>query len=282
MKKNLRNIAVVTSCLLSFAMCDKIDEPFQDPSNASNGSKKVLIEEFTGHTCGNCPEGSKVLEDIKKVLGDQVIVLAVHSGSFAFPICDQGKYCTDFRTAPGETYLNEFEISSYPTSIVNRKIYNAKIRLPAGDWAPAANAFLAEEDLVDIFIELSLDTNNRNISVEVKSVPLSDLNGNFAVTVALAEDSVPDWQKFYAGILGYENETDVDNYMHRHVFRGNINGNYGEAINTSVAVGDTIYYTAPNTNIPLDFNLKHMSAIAYVHNLDTKEIIDVEKIHFPN
>jgi hypothetical protein len=48
--------------------------------------KKVLVEDYTGHTCGNCPAAARMLNDtIKPLYGDRLIVLGIHAGYFAEP-----------------------------------------------------------------------------------------------------------------------------------------------------------------------------------------------------
>ena len=51
----------------------------------SSFTKKVLIEEFTGHRCTNCPAAAKEISAIQNIYGDQVIAIAIHpSGGFMF------------------------------------------------------------------------------------------------------------------------------------------------------------------------------------------------------
>lgn len=278
MKKSINNIFLLAFGIIIFNSCDKIENPYQVSSEGTS-TRKVLIEEFTGHTCGNCPEGSLVLKELHDALGSQIIPLSVHAGSFAVSAVSGEKYRTEFRTQAGEAAANEFQIASYPIATVNRTLFNGLRTLPSGAWGTKASELLAADADVTMDITATLDTNTRNLAVSVNSTVVNAISGNYSISVGLVEDSIVDWQKFYAGVLGYPNETDVPDYMHRHVFRGNLNGNWGEAINLSVPVGQSVEYTAPVTTVNSNFNLKQLSVIAYIHNDENKEIIQVEELH---
>lgn len=278
MNKKIKNVIVLGLGILLVNSCDKIEDPYQVSSQGTS-TRKVLIEEFTGHTCGNCPEGSLVLKELTDALGEQIIAVSVHAGSFAVSAVSGDKYKTEFRTQAGEAVANEFQISSYPIATVNRTLFNGLRTLPSGAWGTKATELLATDADITMDITATLDTTSRNLAVTVNSTLVNALTGDYNISIGLVEDSIVDWQKFYAGVLGYEEETDVPDYMHRHVFRGNINGNWGESINLTVPVGQTIEYVAPVTTVNANFNLKQLSVIAYIHNNENKEIIQAEEIH---
>jgi len=90
--------------------CDKVTNPIVKTDTAvgskfrynSNDTlshfKKVLLEDYTGHRCPNCPTGSSI---IKKNLipryKDSLVVIAIHAGDLARPF---DKFINqDFRTA---------------------------------------------------------------------------------------------------------------------------------------------------------------------------------------
>ena len=66
--------------------CDVQEEPFyNDFDSYINPEKKILIEDFTGHKCQNCPDASKEIKAIQNLYPNQVIALAIHVSSFAKP-----------------------------------------------------------------------------------------------------------------------------------------------------------------------------------------------------
>ncbi|MFT6845035.1 MAG: hypothetical protein ACJAUV_001225 [Flavobacteriales bacterium] len=267
--------AISLLCILS---CDKVTDPYQEKADIT-ASRKIMIEEFTGHTCGNCPTGSAVLSELTELFGDNLVAVSVHSGGFAVPICENDKYCAEFRTQTGETLLNEFQINQYPIATINRTLFNGIRTQPSGSWGSLANELLSLPAEIKIDIEANIDTNTRNLSVIVNTTILQAVTGDFNISVGLVEDSIVGYQKYYKDVLGYTEETDVPDYMHRHVFRGNLNGIWGDAINLTEPIGNTVVYTAPVSVIKSAHKLKDLYVIAYIHNNETKEIIQVEEVH---
>ena len=115
--------------LLIFTSCDKLEGPFMSDSNISptdtNSTdfiKKVLIEDYTGHTCPNCPSAARELEAIHDIYGDRIIGVAIHvSKSFARPyhISQAPQFQYDFRTQWGYDWDNFFGISLISAILLN-------------------------------------------------------------------------------------------------------------------------------------------------------------------
>ncbi|MEL7120456.1 MAG: hypothetical protein AAFO07_13480, partial [Bacteroidota bacterium] len=92
-----------------------------------NQRRQVLVEEFTGVRCVNCPEGSEELERLIGQYGDQVVVLSFHAGFFSDPYPESQE---DFRTTAGDGLLSFLGSPlGYPASIINRKKFNGANRL---------------------------------------------------------------------------------------------------------------------------------------------------------
>ena len=72
----MRNLVLALSAALLAASCDYIDQPFRDPNGGGSVAvdgdtvlqteRAVLVEDFTGHQCKNCPKASKVLTHNRK------------------------------------------------------------------------------------------------------------------------------------------------------------------------------------------------------------------------
>ena len=58
----MRNLNIFIFTFFILSSCEVVEGPYQNEIN-SNGSsetvlQKILIEDFTGHTCRNCPEAA--------------------------------------------------------------------------------------------------------------------------------------------------------------------------------------------------------------------------------
>ena len=80
----------ILGLFIFFGSCDVIDGPVNedfviDTSGGSSFDKAVLLIDFTGHKCGNCPTAGETAKMIESSFGDKVIVVASHVGTLAFP-----------------------------------------------------------------------------------------------------------------------------------------------------------------------------------------------------
>ena len=75
MKKSISIIALST--LMLFAMsCDKIDiDNTHKPYVPSSGGKTVLIKDFTGVRCVNCPAAAEAAHELQHQFGDDRVFL---------------------------------------------------------------------------------------------------------------------------------------------------------------------------------------------------------------
>ena len=90
MKKfNLLSILLLVSVGFFFSACDQTDPPYLADNETEfvidTNKKKVLIEDFTGYTCGNCPNAGVIAHDLEHLYKERVIGIEVHVGSFAVP-----------------------------------------------------------------------------------------------------------------------------------------------------------------------------------------------------
>ena len=72
--------------------------------------QKYLLEEFTGHTCLNCPKAHKTMQELQQNMKDTLICMAVHCGIFAEP--GDAPYTADYRTPMGN-YIEKYFPSIY-------------------------------------------------------------------------------------------------------------------------------------------------------------------------
>ncbi len=87
----------------------------------------------------------------------------------------------------------------------------------------------------------------------------------------MIEDSIVNWQKDYD-----VTPNDIQFYTHREALRGSMNGTYGETVSeTTEGTISTLNYTY---TLPVEWNDEHFSIIAYLYDVATKEILQVEQV----
>ena len=103
----MKNYIIYLSFILTTLIaCDKIeqDEFLLDGGGVEIDTttfvKKVLIEDFTGHTCQNCPQAADEIHTLQQISAYQgkIVAIGIHAGFFAET---NTNFPTDFRTPEG-------------------------------------------------------------------------------------------------------------------------------------------------------------------------------------
>ncbi|MBK6640702.1 MAG: Omp28 family outer membrane lipoprotein [Bacteroidetes bacterium] len=273
--KALKLICLPLFALLTFQSCDEVEAPYKEDIIVVGGDRKVLVEDYTGHKCGNCPRAAKALHDLKDVYGDRLIIMTVHAGGFATVFPPSAPYYTyDFRTPEGTELDSDFGISAIgnPNGMVNRRQVNGNYVLSSTSWLGEISNVLGDASPAPVKIEIenTFDVTSRTLQTEINSEFVNSLGGAHKLCVFLVEDSIINWQKDYDA-----SPEDIPDYVHRDVLRTSMNGTYGDAIaNTSAGTIDTKNYSK---TLDATWNENNMKVISFVYNEVTKEIIQVEE-----
>jgi thiol-disulfide isomerase/thioredoxin len=249
-----------------FAGCDKIEPPYKKDSTVT-GSKNVLIEDYTGHYCVNCPEAAEEIHTLQDLYGDRIVVIAVHAGFQAAPF--PAPYDYDFRTEVGTTWNDEWGISTYPTGVINRTIQesgNRKVGL--GDWAVAVSQELNKETNAEITLEASYDSQSDVFVAEVTTNIDAEAGETYYINVVLTEDSIIQAQKNDNSAIGPK--PDIFDYAHMHVLRASFTGDWGVALNASIVENKSFTLS----NFPADLVPENCHVVAFVAK-SNKEIVQV-------
>lgn len=226
-----------------------------DPGAVLNQGRQVLIEEFTGVQCVNCPAGSEAIEDLLKIYGNQLIVVSVHTGFFADPY-PESRY--DFRTPEGDQLATLLGSPlGYPTAVVNRKKFSGENRLQLGrnKWAGYIAEELQQQKIARIDIIPELDRQTLKLSARV-AVFFDDSPANtLKLTLFLTETEIADLQKTPDGI--------DPEYPHRHVFRDAIGPYNGIEI-----LADQVYCSEFSVEIDPEWNAEGLYLVAILSESD--------------
>jgi len=290
----MKKYLAILSSILIITSCDVEDGPFiTDYDSYVNPEKKVLIEDFTGHLCPNCPDAARELDAIHDIYGDQIIGMAIHvSKSFArpYPASQAPSFQYDFRTNWGDELDSYYGISAMglPRGMVNRIGFPDNHKLGKDEWASTVALELKKE--INFKIYISSDDNSISITSEVQN----NISSEYNLVVCLTESNIINWQK--------DGQDNIEDYQHNHVLRTVLmdeelsnSSNYvaGQQIETLINYDlaaleqYNIDYSTNNTaelgnGNAGDWNASNMSIIAYIYNTTTKEIVQVEETHLNN
>ena len=215
--------------------------------------KTVLIKDFTGARCNNCPAAAEVAHNLQHQLDqDHIFILSVHAGYLAQPMGQFPDLLTDEGT---EWYNNN---SSNPLFAVDHVALTDGNTLYVEQIDAPVIAALDEDQSFEILITPQYNEANRQLDVMANIVALDDRDGQFYVTVCLVEDNIVGWQMFPNGI--------DKEYVFHNVFRGTLNGAYGEEIEGSHVDADESFYLNYSAELDADFNANECYLMVYVYD----------------
>ena len=215
--------------------------------------KTVLIKDFTGARCVNCPAAAEHAHNLQHQLDeDHIFILSVHAGFQAQPM---GSF-PDFLTNEGTEWYNNHD--SNPLFTVDHVALTEGNTLNDAQIDAPVAAALLEEQSFEIRLTPRYDEASRQLNVEVNAYTLVDLDGQFYITACLVEDHIVGWQTTPGGV--------DKEYDFRNVFRGTLNGAYGDVFEDShVDFGDTFYFSY-STEINADYNADQCYLMVYIYD----------------
>lgn len=245
-------------------------------------NRNVILEEYTGRNCPNCPSGHVISNNIVKNNPDRAWSMAIHSGFFAptsYPNLN-----TDISAVLIDPYDDVEGGLALPTGLVNR---STEATISRGQWADAANQVLSQQAECNVggHVEINPITRIATIEAEVYYTADSNEDTNY-LTIVMLQDSIVG-QQAYADTNPAQYLGD-DNYCHMHVLRDAITADWGDAISptTEGSFIKKIYqYTIPDTignpnGVAVDIN--NVSFLAFVsekyQGVPTRPILNGNKL----
>jgi hypothetical protein len=272
MKKILRIAIVIVIGIASLPSCDIIDEPYLIPVGGSGPGpdenvRKVLLEDFTGQKCPNCPEAADIAHSLKAIYGEQLVLLTIHAGYYAIP---DGDFTADFRTTEGTELNTFFEIFANPLGMVNRTEYGGNRVMQTGDWESAVAIQTEQDAMAAITVTNTYTAGTRKLECTLETEFLETIVGTFNICAFITESSI---------ISPQQTEQGVDtNYVHNHVLRASMNGTWGDMLGEDgQAVAGTILTNSYSFTLPAGWNADNCSVVAFVYNTATNEVVQAEE-----
>lgn len=252
--KNLFLGVATAAMTMAAASCSNIDEGdrliYVKPAEVG---RAILIEDFTGQRCINCPTGTEIINGIVETYGeDNVIAVGIHSGPLGFA---GNSKTVGLMTATGNEYYTRWDKENkmgQPWVIFNRKTspdshYN--------NWAAMVGTIISEKANLSVKIANAYDAATRKLTTTVGA---DGVNGtvNGKLQVWIVEDGVKALQMMPDGKSNKE-------YIHNHVFRAAVNGTWGEDVTVKKGETTTKQYQYV---LPEAWDADKIAVVAFVYN----------------
>ena len=240
--------------LLTLASCDTVSENDRYIYvEEAEVQRCVLLEDFTGQQCPNCPNAAVETNKLQESYPNSVIAVAIHGGPLSpnTPVSLKSHVGDLYYSAAGQPKLPAGQIDRLGGTSVPEQ------------WMGNVHTAIQRKAAVALSIENDYDADGNKAAIKIKAYGMNTASGKLQVW--LVEDSIKAIQAMPDGSSNRE-------YIHNHVLRAAVNGTWGEDISIAKGSEKTVTYTAdlnPKTYMPntrQTWNVANMHVVAFVYN----------------
>lgn len=227
---------------VAMTSCDKVSEPDRFIPAEIVPQRAILVEEYTGQRCTNCPKGHKAIQEITAQLGDSVVSVGIHASDLAInpPL--------GLKTTIGEEYYKAAGSPPMPTAVINLQT----APLQVAEWGSSIDRLIMTPTPFTVRAESAVDGDNLDIKVAISSG--EDYKGKLMVWIC--ENNIVREQ--------LDGETRIMDYVHNHVFRAAVTEDiWGDPVD--MKAHDPQYFTY---SYPIDryWGQDNLYVVAFLYN----------------
>ena len=248
MKKFALMFSAAAVAMGALSSCDSVDESDRYiPVERQEAKRVVLIEEFTGMSCTNCPTGHEIVHDLLEIYQESVIPVSIHSGPPEYTLDPTHRLVLD--TPAGQEYYKSVGSPALPAAVINKE---TPVLQPT-NWATEVARLISIPTPLTMSAEASLSGDKKTIDITVDMTSIDNVNGKLQVWV------------LENGIVGYQLDhgSHILDYVHNHVLRAVVNGLWGEDVSLAENVPAQISYTQ---EMSADWVPENTYIVAFVYN----------------
>lgn len=311
MKKSLIIFTLGIVSSVTFISCDKIENPYKEEieldttlftdgnwedypwptfDDNTNTLRNILLEDYTGHKCPNCPKAAAIAKTIEEEYPDRVFSVSIHTspnGDGAFQAlatdCDdptnvEQAFCHDFTTTEGNTYgenfYSGFGFIGNPQGTLNRMTFSSgDMFLFSQSWETNTATLISENNLkANIQAKSNYYSESNGVYLHIKTDFLEDIESNVSIVTYVVENEYVAWQD--------SSNVEIEEYHHHNVFLGCIDGQaWGQHLAESPSTGES-FETDYSYQLPTGLTNEDIHFLTYVYNTETYEILQVIKHTF--
>lgn len=262
MKKIIYTLAVcLVACVTACDDVDKLEDRYI-PMPQVELNRKVLLEEFTGQRCVNCPTAHLMVSDLKRQYGENLIAVGIHATQ-AFGLPEALNPSLGLMNEEGDAYAAHWSATALPCGLIDR----TSGIIDYDKWAAVVRTEMEKLPKLDMELTAEMDTlaagQDSLINIKVQMNPNQNIAGKLQLWITESDIVAPQTS-------GSEY---IMNYVHNHVFRSSVNGLWG----TDVVLSANVFADETFTfKIKKHWNRKHLSVVAFVYN-DTEGVLQAEE-----
>lgn len=210
----------------------------------------VLLEEYTGQKCVNCPKAHEVIEDLVKQYGDTLLVVSIHGGGDANSYSEAKFPAFGLANDESEAYVKAAGIDAFPKGIVNR----ATGRESKDEWAASVRQQKGRPSTLEMWAATEFNADSTELKISTTLSPEAAIDGYLQLWIVESGIVAPQYLS--------DGSTDR-RYVHNHVFRASVNGHDGERVALVPREPLTLEHTI---KIKENWKAANLSVVAFVYN----------------
>ena len=248
--KIFNKISAIALVCIALTACNEVDpdDRFEELP-AVSCKRTVLLEEFTGQGCTNCPDAHRLVANLHEQYGEQLVSVAIHAGSFGMAEGSLGDQFQGLMMVPdGDEYAKTWNVVAYPSAVVNRCSGTLSQK---NDWPTWIRDEITRESPIELAVKAHIDDDG-NIAIETDVKGLSAVKGKLQLWIT--ESSIKSFQ--------VDNGKYLTDYEHNHVYRASVNGLWGEDLSLNNSEERVLSHSYTPRDIWVKSNL---AVVAFVY-----------------
>ncbi len=258
---NISRSGIISGCatlamIAMMASCDDVKEDdrlikVERPEIA----RKVLIQEFTGVNCVNCPTGASTVHDIQELYPESVIAIGMHPGGTGFsgPI---GTF--NLNSDLARVYYDYYKPAGFPAAVIDGQAPITNITA----WSGAVHDQLSQPAPADIELTPIYDASSRTLTVDYEVTVNNVYSKPLNINIWLVENGIHGPQK--------SGNTIIIDYEHNHVLRTSLTGDWGNKLNSSF-IPEEVYHGTVSIVLDENWVAENCQLVGFLQN-DSKNV----------
>lgn len=248
------------------------DTTYVETPVATAETKNVLIEEFTGVRCPNCPQGHDKINTIKSNNPGKIVSVSLHPiNSLGYPYSFSAQ---DFTSPKAQTLFDYLgQIGLEPAAGIDRTLFSGelKVLLDRSKWETRVNQQLPLTTPVNIAIDKQYDSTNRELTIIAELHYTQQVTEDNKLTVMLTESKI---------VSAQLDGTDIDTfYVHNDVMRDVITETQGDLLSATLEPG-RVFRKVYKKILDAAWKPENMHIVAYVHESgNVKKVYQVREVN---
>lgn len=252
-----------------FTACDIIDAPYAEDTKIEEPegtSKRVLLIEFTGIKCNNCPPASAEAKRIIEKYEGKVIGMNIHASELARP-SDASQ--PDFRNKTSNAIYAATSRPNLPGALISKFLDINSISYAVVDWESKIVQVMKQEADIEISMKTSSVDNSNYFEIEF----INEVSDDIRIASYIVESK----------IIGYQlgPTESYHDYEHNHVLRTSILGDLGTDIDKSQITDKKLKVPFTIPTLDNDWNTSNIEIVTFVYSVTNGDILQVNQFELP-